>query len=427
MTRKTQLIAALAAAFAAQAAMAVTPEFHGYLRSGSGASSEGGREVCFGINNGVFGGKVGSAGRLGNECETYGELAFDAALGENGGIGFKLHTMLALVTNQTSDFEQYAPAWRQTWVEATNIGSGALSNASAWVGKRYYKRRDVHIVDFFQSADTGPGAGIENIDLGVGKFAYAIMRNNGESNNAATNHDLRLEGINVNPGGSLAFTLNIVGKNKVDGSVTTTDAKGNKTTTQLGDSKSGSAFGVAHTQDDPFGLGGFNQAEFQYSKDNAGLSQDTGNLGSNDSQRSWRIFDHWVFDPKNGNLNGAVFIGYGRQKEDNGGDAKTFSLVARPVYHFTDAYSLAVELGTQRYTPDRGDTQSLTKLTIAPQLSVGKGFWARPVLRAYYTYASWNDAAKAAGVVQAKDKNTALAFANKNNGSTYGFQMEAWW
>lgn len=411
MTRKTQLIAALAAAFAAQAALAVTPEFHGYLRSGSGGSSEGGREVCFGINNGVFGGKVGSAGRLGNECETYGELAFDAALGENGGIGFKLHTMLALVTNQTGDFEQYAPAWRQTWIEATNVGSGALANASMWVGKRYYKRRDVHIVDFFQSADTGPGAGIENIDLGAGKFAYAVMRNNYSASTAATNHDFRLEGISVNPGGSLAFTTNIVVKNNVD----------------KASSKSGTAFGIAHSQENPFGLGGSNQAEFQYSKDNAGLSQDTGNLGEKDTQKSWRIFDAWFFEPKNSNLNGQVFVGYGRQKQNDGNDAKTFSAVARPVYHFNDAYSLAFEVGTQRYTPAKGDTQSLTKLTIAPQLSVGKSFWARPVLRAYYTYATWNDAAKKAGVVQAKDDASTAAFANKNNGSTYGFQMEAWW
>lgn len=410
MVNKTKLIAALAAAFAAQAALAVTPEFHGYLRSGSGATQEGGREACFGITNGVFGGKVGNAGRLGNECETYGELSFDAGLGDNAGMKFNLHTMLAFVTKQEGDFEQFSPAWRQTWVEVSNIGTGALANASAWVGKRYYKRHDVHIVDFFWSEDQGPGAGIENIDIGGLKLSYALMRNNGESSKAMSNHDFRLEGFQTNPGGKIDLSLNLVQKNTVDGI----------------NGKSGTAFGIAHNQDNPFGLGGFNDFAFQYAKDSATLSQGASFLDSNSSKRAWRVIEHLMFEPKGSNWNGAVFVGYGRDKQNNGGDNKTFSAVARPIYHFTDAYSLAVELGTTRYTPDRGDTQSINKLTIAPQLAVGRGFWSRPVLRAYYTYASWNDAAKKAGNV-ASGHDSAAAYANRTSGSSYGFQAEAWW
>lgn len=416
MMSKSKLALALASAFIAQAALAVTPEFHGYLRSGSGAASEGGREACYGLVgiNGIMGGKVANAGRLGNECETYGELSFDAGLGDNAGMKFNLHTMLAFVVKQEGDFEQFSPAWRQTWVEASNIGSGALEHASAWVGKRYYKRHDVHIVDFFWSEDQGPGAGIENIDVGGGlKLSYALMRNNNDSEGSAkamSNHDFRLEGFQTNPGGKIDLSLNLVQKNTVDGV----------------NGKSGVAFGIAHNQDDPFGLGGFNDLVFQYAKDSATLSQGAAFVDSNSSKRGWRVVEHLMFEPKNSNWNGAVFVGYGRNKENNGGDNKLFSAVARPIYHFTDAYSLAMEVGTTRFTPDGGDTQTINKLTIAPQLAVGRGFWSRPVLRAYYTYANWNDAAKKAGNV-ASGHESAAAYATRTSGSSYGFQAEAWW
>jgi len=415
MNRKSKLFAALVAAFAAQASMAAAVDYHGYIRTGSGAASEGGREVCFGLANGApaFGGKVSTAGRLGNECETYGELALDAKLGESDGMNFTFHQMLAFVTPQKGDWEQFEPSWRQVWAEASNVGTGALSNASIWAGKRFYKRHDVHITDFFWSADTGPGAGIENIDLGFGKFSYALMRNNNEDIKAVTNHDLRIEGIDTNPGGSIELGLNLVGKNAAK------DANGVKA-----DGKNGVGFTIAHTQANPFDLGGFNNLVFQYAKDAANLDQSAG--FTNDSKKSWRVVEHLVFEPKNSDWNGAVFLGYGQEKLKDAKAAKTFSAVARPVYHFTQNYSLAFEGGVTQVKPSSGDTQRITKLTIAPQLSMGKGFWARPVLRAYYTFANWNDAAKLAGNVAQGHDNTA-AYANKTSGSSYGVQMEAWW
>ncbi|GAB3265523.1 maltoporin [Chitinimonas naiadis] len=416
MNRKSKLFAALVAAFAAQASMAAAVDYHGYIRSGSGAASEGGREVCFGLANGApaFGGKVANAGRLGNECETYGELAFDAKLGESDGMNFTFHQMLAFVTGQNGDWEQAEPSWRQVWVEANNIGTGALANSSLWAGKRYYKRHDVHITDFFWSANTGPGAGIENIDLGFGKFSYALMRSNGDDVKAVTNHDFRIEGIDVNPGGSIELGLNLVGKNAAK------DANGVKA-----DGKNGAAFTIAHTQANPFDMGGFNNLVFQYAKDAANLDQSAGFTTT--SKKSWRVIEHLVFEPKNSDWNGAVFLGYGQEKQADNKAAKTFSAVARPVYHFSQNYSLAFEGGVTQVKPSNGgDTQRISKLTIAPQLSMGKGFWARPVLRAYYTLANWNDAAKLAGNV-AGGHGSADAYKNKTSGSSYGVQMEAWW
>jgi maltoporin len=415
---KSKLFLTVAAALAGQAAIAASVDYHGYLRSGSGSASEGGREVCFGLNTPAFGGKVGGAGRLGNECETYGELSFDAALGESNGIGFKLHTMLAFSQDQLKGEEKEPTAWPQTWVEATNVGNGSLAHAGLWAGKRFYKRHDAHITDFFWSANTGPGAGIENVELGAVKFSYALMRNSvgADASEAVTNHDFRLEGIAANTDGSIDLTANVVAKNQVDGK----------------NGSNGFALGIAHNQTNPFDMGGFNNLVFQVAKDAANLDQSATWFSNADDKKSWRIVEHLVVEPKNSNWNGAMFFGFGAEKL-NGMKNKTMSLVVRPVYHFSENYSLAFEAGTTSVKPSGSGTQRLSKLTIAPQLSMGKGFWARPALRAYYTYAKWNQAAQTAapvanpgGVVNGK-KGNEVAYANKTSGSTFGVQMEAWW
>lgn len=450
MTRKTKLFVAIATAMSAHA-WAASVDFHGYVRSGSGSGSEGGDLACFQINAPAFGGDVGRAGRLGNECDTYGELVLGANLGEVNGITFKLHTLEAFGTDQVADYEQSTPAWREGWVEADNIGSGALANASLWVGKRFYKRHDVHIDDFFYQANTGPGAGIENVDAGIGKFSYALMRN-ADANYAAAlnsvsdpnqlratipgnvgvaflNHDLRLEGINVGFG-SLDLTANIVQKNASD-NIT---------------SENGYAFTIQHNLDNPFDLGGFNAVILQGAHgsvglDGSALTWDYNQPNGTIDHRAWRVMDHFVFEPKGSNWNGAVFIGTGREQYSwTGGYDRTTTFTVRPVYHFNEAYSVAFEAGTTRVSPnkaaagvaDSDKDYHINKLTIAPQLSLGKSFWARPVLRAYYTFANWNDsAAKSSGGVVARtgrDLTVPLPqYDGKTSGRAWGLQMEAWW
>ncbi|MDN3578944.1 carbohydrate porin [Chitinimonas viridis] len=432
MNRKSKLFAALVAAFAAQASMAATVDYHGYIRSGAGSSTDGGKEVCYRLPGNTFG--VGY--RLGNECDTYGELSFDAAMGEASGINFKLHTMVAFGTQQLNDWEQSTPSWRQAWVEANNIGSGALENATIWAGKRYYKRHDVHMLDFFYWNSSAPGAGIEGIDVGFGKLSYAYLRN-GEmdwSNTAQggynpdvpnggrksiTNHDFRIEGIGTNPGGSLELGVNMIRRNNLDGV----------------SGKNGYALTASHNQGNLFGLGGFNNLVVQYARDAANLDG-SGKwwADSNYTFRGWRVFNHTVFEPKGSNLNGSLFVGYeksGEQPGQNGDSDKIWTIGARPVYHFTDAYSIAAEVGHTEVDPaGNGAKRKLTKMTIAPQLSMGKGFWARPAIRAYYTYAKWNDAAKAAGSVVCTGRDcgkAGSAFANETSGGTYGVQFETWW
>lgn len=46
-----------------------------------------------------------------------------------------------------------------------------LPGSTLWAGKRFYQRHDVHMIDFYYWDISGPGAGLENVDLGFGKLS----------------------------------------------------------------------------------------------------------------------------------------------------------------------------------------------------------------------------------------------------------------
>src|SRR5512147_1395373 len=124
--KRLAIAAAAAGAFAAPAVHAEGVEFHGYLRSGVGTTSEGGDQKCFQIAPTKY--------RLGNECETYGELALSAPFGKSdGGPWAKYNLMLATIENNgQGDFEsskgdKFTIASRQNFFQAGGFfGKGAL-------------------------------------------------------------------------------------------------------------------------------------------------------------------------------------------------------------------------------------------------------------------------------------------------------------
>src|SRR5450759_4023032 len=463
MTEKIILVAAIVMAFAAQSAMADL-EFGGYLRSGSGSSSKGGGDNCFKLSQkSVFNtagnsDSVDHAGRLGNQCDTYGEVKLGTTMGDSDGTKFGVHTLVAYGTGQVADYEGTIPALREAYGSAEGFGSGALAKSTVWAGKRYYKREDVHIVDLFIMQDTGPGAGIENIDVGFGKFSYAWMRAgnanyvdptgqeigrvtvNGDPSQQKTNHDLRLEGINLGPAGSLGFGTNIVRGNNsaVSGNnYNGWSAWAKHSIVLFGTWQNALWLQSAHGAAEPDG-----SAEY--------WAQSNGGNGQPDSMHhsAWRIMDAANFDIGD-KVNGAAFLGYGKESFPwygigtlpNGTRTST-SLVVRPIYHFTENLGLAVEAGTVRVSGynlnydnnPNSTTNYLSKLTISPQLSMGSGFMARPVLRAYVSYMKWNRDTTAYGTetgasaCTGRDCSVSVpGFANVSSAVTYGVQMEAWW
>jgi maltoporin len=406
--RKAALAALIAAAFATPS-FAQGISFNGYLRTGLGTTSKGGDQKCFQAAPTKY--------RLGNECETYGELALSAPFGKADGAWGKYNVMLAFIENNgQGDFEsvegdKYSIASRQNWFQAGGFFAkgSALENASVWIGKRYYNRHDVHITDFYYWNNSGLGAGIEDISAGSGKAAFAYHQNGNGNNSLSTRRfSARAYGFSVNPGGTLEGEVAFVqGSTAVKGTGAPKEGDGFR-------------FFIEHTQSNI--LNGFNKLSFQYGTDDAFGGAWNPTYSTADGGRKGKDFiivDQLYADFKNG-WSGLGTVVYGQNKPDSGAKTTWFSIGARPQYNFTDNYSIAVEGGYDQVKTSGGTTAKLAKLTVAPQITLAGGFWARPAFRAFATYAKWN----APGGTPAIGGNV---FAPDRNGMTYGLQAEAWW
>lgn len=424
------VLAALSGGAMADGVMPI--DFNGYFRAGTGGTSKGGQQTCFKLSG------AASKYRLGNECETYGELALGAQLYKmpSSDTTFRVHTRLAINAPQDLESSSTTTSWAEAWAEADKIGTGAFANARLWAGKRFYQRNDVHITDFYFWNNSGNGGGIENVDVGVGKLSYAYRRNSGAvktgtktefyldpndgltksrvvdvtGNSAISGHDFRLGGIQVNPGGELTVGVDLRFADNSDAAKAAGIENSN-----------GQLYNLMHTQSNV--LGGFNRIALQYGRGVvANLSPGAPAFGASSSDKAWRIVEQLMVQPDGTNWTGMGTFVY----EDQMGKQKWISYGARPQYHFNDKWSLAVDFGHDEVKPDGGERRTLNKVTIAPQISAGRQFFSRPVLRAFYTYAKWNDAAQAAA--PAGDALSATgAFGSSTNGSTFGIQAEAWW
>jgi maltoporin len=98
-------------------------------------------------------------------------------------------------------------------------------------------------------------------------------------------------------------------------------------------------------------------------------------------------------------------------------------------FGFTEHAKLLGELGVDRMKRSNGsDAQMLTKATIAPTITAGRGFLTRPELRLFFTYAVWTKPAAINGV----DSENLYKNPDENNvytlsGYTFGVQAETWW
>ncbi|MCM1602927.1 Fe-S cluster assembly ATPase SufC [Escherichia coli] len=158
-------------------------DFHGYARSGIGWTGSGGEQQCFQTTG------AQSKYRLGNECETYAELKLGQEVWKEGDKSFYFDTNVAYSVAQQNDWEATDPAFREANVQGKNLIEW-LPGSTIWAGKRFYQRHDVHMIDFYYWDISGPGAGLENIDVGFGKLSLAATRSSeaGGSSSFASNN-----------------------------------------------------------------------------------------------------------------------------------------------------------------------------------------------------------------------------------------------
>lgn len=406
---------ALAASVLCSNSVFAEVEYHGYFRTQGGGTSKGGNLQCFDLGWPVALDR--DVGRLGNECDSFGDAQFALGFGDQNDVWGKYHIGFAYKNKD-------AAAWESTWSDDNSkynglnlanennwfeaggfFGPGAFEDASIWVGKRHYNRHDVHITDNYYWANNGMGAGVEGIKLGAAKTSVSYFQSGGNAHAkdalVAKRVGVRVYDIAANTNGKLESELVFINGSSADPSKIT---------------GSGISLMVQHSQDGV--LGGFNKLALMVGRDaGAGFAWqptyaggDNGNKGA----QSWLISDQLNFAIKDTKWSGMLAVSAGNVKK---WDAQYVSAVLRPQYNFTKNFSVAAELGHAQGKAG-ANKPSMTKFTIAPQLALTEGFWARPVLRAFVTHANWN-----------KDAGTVAngVFGTATSGTTFGFQAEAWW
>ena len=398
------ILAACACLIAPLSAQAL--EFSGYMRSGVGNSLNGGKQSCFQLPG------AESKYRLGNECEQYAELELrqDVYSLDDGSV-LSVDGMASLYNqyNRELTFQGDNGAARLPQLYAQWSNLPALNGGSVWAGRRYYKRNDIHISDFYYWNQSATGAGIEDVLIGGLKYSYALSRkDNLYQENYVNRHDFNVAGFNTNPGGQLEFGLSYLDK------------------PERTDAHSGWAITAQHVQSEF--LGGKNKFAVQYGEGSGTGLGYTGDFRLDNSSKRYRIveFFDWQVTPRFG---GQVEAVYQKDFRPDGGNQEWLSLGVRPTYAISEQFKLVTELGHDQVKAADG-TRKLSKFTFAPTWSPkGPGFWTRPEVRLYYTYASWNAAAQRAA--NEFDAGSALsdsgAFGSARHGSNAGLQVEYWW
>jgi maltoporin len=399
---------ALAASMVASQAYAV--DFDGYFRTGPGLTSKNSARACYDL--GISGGHY----RLGNECDLYGEFGL-AQTGTSEGVSWKAKVMFNEYNNGT-DIGGSASSFEQMYVEGK--GFDIAPGTNFWIGKRFYGRKDVHILDTFFVRMDGVGAGADQIELGGGaKLGVAAFTSDTGSGFGDGGN-----GKSTNPGARLNVDVQEIPVGMGALRVTGTYTQGRFDNATNGKGTSGVGVSLQHTRDiAALGTGSGNTLWLQFAQGSAGLDGNFGTMTAPSSVKKWRLVESLTWQL--GAFGGQAVALYGQHDKDDVAGTTKFneaSIGGRASYALTNNFKLVSELGYMQKKPDGSGTQKLTKFTFAPTLSAGPGFWNRPELRLYVTTAKWNDAANAAA-----GPNGLTGLANgKTKGTSFGAQAEIW-
>lgn len=419
MRRVALVLAALAIAGDARAV-----DMTGYFRSSIGGNSRGGGQACFQTPGMAY--KL----RLGNECETYGEWGFSQSVyKDKSGMEWKVGFMIDYVTKSSSTGEvlEKVPTGgdnfiglQQNWASVTVPQWGGLQ---FWAGQQYYRRENIDMIDFFYLNTSEPGAGVQDVDLRkFGKLAFSVFQTKapvgaGDAKGAADfrrafwRPDLRIYGIPVNRNGTLEIDVNAV-----------IDSRNQGTAKAANEPGVSPWITVEHTQNNVT-PGGYNKLVVQWA---TGLAAQMG-LGAppdlDKGDRQFRVLDQLLLQPS---LKLQALVGGSFAAIKLAGARQTqWGIFGRPVYYLSDLFKLQGDLGFTQVKPKGEAARNLFKLTFAPTITPAPGadggFFVRPEIRAFVTYASWNRAA-----ADAPSPPGQGLLGTQLHGFSFGASVEAW-
>ncbi|MDV7144429.1 carbohydrate porin [Tropicimonas sp. TH_r6] len=371
---------------------------HGYYRLGVG-STDGDEFTAFQLDG------AGAKYRLGNESDMYGEasLGYRAALGNGSDFVAEFMYQGGGDSNALTTGAYYDP-WdgvAQAYMGIERLGAGAFEESFLWAGRRFYRRRDVHMNDFYYEDFSGDGIGLENVDLGPTHVTAALFyydRDDDDMDYQSGTFDLRFHDIAL--GGNWKGEIGL-------GWI---DAQGDDHTGEDGYSIRG------HAENTELVWGEWKNT-LMYGQ-GAGINFNSiGNTEADSDDSRIRFVTQALYRSSEDLETQATAVW---QSTEIDGETETwFSAGIRPSYNFSKNWGVAFELGYDQVRTEGEDTASLTKATLAPFYSFGqKGYFARPQLRGFVTWANWSDE----GAITNQD-----AFGSSTDGLSVGLQLEQWW
>jgi len=150
--------------------------------------------------------------------------------------------------------------------------------------------------------------------------------------------------------------------------------------------------------------------------------------GGTKDDKQWRVIEHLVVNPTP-EISGALVLVYQDISGAGSTGAQILSAEVRPAYQLTEHFKVTLDAFYQsiKNKGPGGGTATLTKVTLAPTIVLGRGYYARPELRLFATYGSWNDDAVALAAAQTPPGSIASgAFGTSKSGTTIGTQLEMW-
>jgi maltoporin len=409
------LTATCAAATAHADALPIPLTFSGYMRAGTGINVRGGTQVCMGLPG------ADTKWRLGNECDYVIEPTLNAKLVSLEGSDWHVHFMPGIYRAwggkefQTysspggqalpdSGTDELVARFGQVFAYGTNIA--ALGNGKVWVGRRFYNRLQTGINDQFLENNDGDGAGLEDMDVFVGKLSIAAMLNpRGGANNNRISVPVRLTGINDLPNGQLAVyvtpSMQLKSDDQVNSNTPATEANG--LAVAMYQTLNGLLLG-GNT------LVGVKMDWYGTTRNSRVVLQQSALLGAPTS------------------FGGTVIEGlaeYRINKAAGNSGNKWFGIGLRTDTHLIGPFRVIAEAGHDMVKPDNGGhTRNMTKFTLATAVSAGQEAGSRPTIRLFATHAIWNEAARASF-----DPTSRLSqvFGAQRAGTSVGLQAEAWW
>ena len=444
--------AAVALALGSIPASAV--DFHGYARSGINYSAQGGNAYCLDKQ---------LVGRLGNECDTYMELGFSETIFDKSDNKFAFHTTLAFDTkgrnwgdksvdyqgNNWQDNREGKGAWSsiRTGVEEVYADYKMPSGINLWAGKRFYQRKDIHILDYYYMNNSGTGFGVEDIPVGaLGSVSVALLKSQTDTTHDGVDADInsykldaRWNSIPLWADGTLDAQFVYSWQKLTDNQKEDPSLRSNNSFLTMLEWTQGNI------------LGGFNKLSFTFANngfDNIGTGTNAADSAAMNAPyptrgKGYRFIDWGVFEQQSWNLGYALVFAhlhiddikktnpngeymYGGWTAGDRGNNNYFTIAVRPGYKWSDFTSTLLEVGYSKIPATSWNTMrenykerkhlSATKVTLAQQWSPKSTFWARPSIR---VFTSW-----LGGDLM---ENTQTGYKNDHHEVVLGAQMEAWW